>query len=196
MPVDHETYGELATLNVDDLPVSSVNGLTGAVVLDPTHVGAAAASHTHVIANVTGLQTALDAKNASVSIASNVLGTDVSMPSANTFYTGATLSLAAGTYILLAAISASRATTTATTYTARIRNATDNAVIVSSIQTMPSLNPHYLTISMMAPLTIASGPKTVNVDIAANQSNNTVRAAATVNGQGNNATYLVAIKIA
>ena len=42
--------------------VSSVNGNTGAVVLTAASVGAAPASHTHSISNVTGLQTALDAK--------------------------------------------------------------------------------------------------------------------------------------
>lgn len=44
--------------------VDSVNGYTGVVVLAHTDVGAAAASHSHVIADVTGLQTALDGKSA------------------------------------------------------------------------------------------------------------------------------------
>lgn len=44
-------------------PVSSVNGQTGAVVLNNTHVGAAATSHAHVINDVTGLQSALDGKS-------------------------------------------------------------------------------------------------------------------------------------
>lgn len=43
-------------------PVTSVNGKTGAVVLVNTDVGAAATSHTHAISDVTGLQTALNAK--------------------------------------------------------------------------------------------------------------------------------------
>lgn len=43
--------------------VSSVNGMTGAVTLTYSNVGAAAASHTHAIADVTGLQTALDGKS-------------------------------------------------------------------------------------------------------------------------------------
>ena len=42
--------------------VDSVNGQTGVVVLDNTDVGAAATNHTHTIANVTGLQSALDDK--------------------------------------------------------------------------------------------------------------------------------------
>lgn len=43
-------------------PVTSVNTKTGAVVLTNTDVGAAATSHTHAIADVTGLQTSLDSK--------------------------------------------------------------------------------------------------------------------------------------
>ena len=42
--------------------VTSVNGQTGAVVLDAADVGAAAAAHGHAIADVSGLQTALDGK--------------------------------------------------------------------------------------------------------------------------------------
>lgn len=43
-------------------PVTSVNGKTGDVVLVNTDVGAAATSHTHAIADITGLQTALNGK--------------------------------------------------------------------------------------------------------------------------------------
>lgn len=46
-------------------PVVSVNSKTGAVVLTSSDVGAAPVSHTHAIADVTGLQTALDSKASS-----------------------------------------------------------------------------------------------------------------------------------
>ncbi|WP_274853277.1 phage tail protein [Bacillus methanolicus] len=45
-----------------NVPVSSVNGKTGSVNLSHTDVGAAPATHSHAIADVTGLQTALDSK--------------------------------------------------------------------------------------------------------------------------------------
>lgn len=45
--------------------VSTVNGMVGDVVLDYSDVGAAPTSHTHTIAQVTGLQTALDGKASS-----------------------------------------------------------------------------------------------------------------------------------
>ena len=130
----------------------------------------------------------------SLTVSTNELTGTVSMPNANTFYTGATLSLAAGTWLLFGQISVSRATTTATSYTARIRNATANAVLVSSIMTMPSLNPHYVTMHMSHVVTLGA-TSTINVDVAANQTSNTIQSAAPVNGQGSNATYLKAIRI-
>ncbi len=66
------TLGEDGLLSEDQRPagsgggaVDSVNGETGVVVLDAADVGAAPTSHTHSIANVTGLQGALDGKAAS-----------------------------------------------------------------------------------------------------------------------------------
>lgn len=53
-------------------PVTSVNTKTGTVVLTNTDVGAAATSHTHVIADVTGLQTVLDSKATTASLSAYV----------------------------------------------------------------------------------------------------------------------------
>lgn len=55
-------------------PVSSVNGKTGVVVLNNTDVGAAATNHTHSIAEVPGLQTALDAKASTSALTSATTG--------------------------------------------------------------------------------------------------------------------------
>lgn len=51
-----------AYLDAHPAAVSSVNGKTGVVVIDATDVGAAPTAHTHIIGDVAGLQTALDAK--------------------------------------------------------------------------------------------------------------------------------------
>lgn len=53
-------------------PVTSVNTKTGDVVLTNTDVGAAATSHTHVIGDVTGLQTSLDSKATTASLSAYV----------------------------------------------------------------------------------------------------------------------------
>lgn len=50
-------------------PVTSVNTKTGAVVLTNLDVGAAATNHTHVISDITGLQTSLDGK---ISVGANI----------------------------------------------------------------------------------------------------------------------------
>lgn len=49
-------------------PVVSVNAKTGAVVLSAADVGAAASSHTHSIADITGLQNSLDSKASTTSL--------------------------------------------------------------------------------------------------------------------------------
>lgn len=63
--------GTLATFPVIpsvNYPVTSVNTKTGAVVLTNTDVGAAATVHSHVIADITGLQSSLDAKASTTSL--------------------------------------------------------------------------------------------------------------------------------
>jgi hypothetical protein len=62
------TAGTMADWTLLQTPldvVLSVNGNTGAVSITPASIGAAATSHTHAIADTTGLQTALDGKAAS-----------------------------------------------------------------------------------------------------------------------------------
>jgi oxalate decarboxylase/phosphoglucose isomerase-like protein (cupin superfamily) len=62
------TAGTMADWTLLQTPldvVLSVNGDTGAVNITPANIGAATTSHTHAIADTTGLQTALDGKAAS-----------------------------------------------------------------------------------------------------------------------------------
>jgi hypothetical protein len=63
---DPTTLGDWQEVLAPTAAVSSVNGYTGAVDLTYTDVDAAAASHSHAISDVTGLQAALDAKQAIV----------------------------------------------------------------------------------------------------------------------------------
>lgn len=59
---DATAYATAAQGAKADAAVQSVNGQTGAVTLAAADVGAAPTSHGHAIADVTGLQTALDGK--------------------------------------------------------------------------------------------------------------------------------------
>ena len=56
------SFASWVKLVTPDAPVQSVNGQTGTVNLNAANVGAAPASHTHTVAQVTGLQSALDGK--------------------------------------------------------------------------------------------------------------------------------------
>ena len=56
------TFGSWVKLVTPDAPVQSVNGQTGTVNLTASNVGAASATHTHAVADVNGLQAALDSK--------------------------------------------------------------------------------------------------------------------------------------
>jgi len=58
-------YNDLSNKpTIPTVSVTSVNSQTGIVVLSSTDVGAAPAVHSHVISNVTGLQSAIDGKSA------------------------------------------------------------------------------------------------------------------------------------
>ena len=68
--------------------VDSVNGLTGAVTLTPSIIGAANATHGHTISNITNLQTTLNSKVNNSGGVSNIIKVS-SMPSVvdpNTLY--------------------------------------------------------------------------------------------------------------
>ena len=56
------SFSSWVRLSTPDAPVSSVNGQTGVVNLTAGNVGAAPATHTHAVGDVTGLQSALDGK--------------------------------------------------------------------------------------------------------------------------------------
>lgn len=59
---DSKVFGSWVKLVSPDAPVQSVNGQSGTVNLDAANVGAAPTSHTHTVAQVTGLQSALNDK--------------------------------------------------------------------------------------------------------------------------------------
>lgn len=74
------TAAQAAAASISGGPVTSVNGETGIVSLTAAEVGAAAAVHSHAVADVTGLQTALDAKAATADLAAKA-----ALASAQTF---------------------------------------------------------------------------------------------------------------
>lgn len=137
---------------------TSIVGITGTKAQFDTactdgnfmYVGDVPTAHTHAIADVTGLQTALDGKQATLTNGFGITGTTtkaVALTTAEAFctaettlsaqtyadITGASISLAAGTWLILATINASSQSTTATVINAAITD-NANAIIVEGAQ--------------------------------------------------------------
>ena len=128
-----------------------------------------------------------------VSASANLVA-NVTMTNANTFYDGPVLALAAGTWMLFATLTAGRAATGATAYTARISDGTTH--YASTQFSQASLNPHVVSLTIVSPPIVLVAPATIKAQCAANVASSIIYAAATVNGAGNNASHIRALKIA
>lgn len=149
-------------------------------------------------ADITGLQTALDSKLSSLTYQNGTLTSgDITMTTANQFYTGTTVSLTAGTWLIVAHITLGRANTTLIRYTARLRNTTDSVNLATSQMTQPSQNPHYVNITLTA-IVVLAGTKTVALQAAATTGACLIKRIVADNAVANDftATQINAIKIA
>lgn len=117
---------------------------------------------------------------------------DVTMTNANTFYTGTSIILTPGTWLVIGFITLGRAATTLQRYTARISTGTVH--YASSQMTQPSQNPHYVNICMSAIITVSENT-TVHIQAAATSTSCLIKRACADNASGNNATQLNAVKI-
>jgi hypothetical protein len=116
------------------------------------------------------------------------------MTNANTFYTGVTGSLDAGTWFVVGSINYSRSSATATSYTSRLGDGTNHYAAAQTTQ--PSLNPHTLAHTLSAVIVLDS-TTVIQVQGAANQTGCTIRATPTINGTGltNLATNIRAVRL-
>lgn len=117
---------------------------------------------------------------------------DVSIAVANTWYTGASITLPAGTYLVTAQITVLRNTTTASTYAARISDGTNHYASAGDYRASVANN--VTTLTMCTVITLAS-TTTINVQATGTQTA-TIKAALASNGVGNNATQISAIQLA
>ena len=117
---------------------------------------------------------------------------DVSIAVANTWYTGAGVSLTAGTYLVTAQITVLRSTTTALTFSARISDGTNHYASAGDYRA--SVTNNVTTLQMSTIITLASTTK-INVQATGNQTA-TIKAALGTNAAGNNATQISAIQLA
>ena len=128
------------------------------------------------------------------SVSANLAAT-VALRSAHTWYNGPSVSLAAGTWLIIAKLSQVRNATTAEVIYARLTNGTTHYASAQNYH--PSASGAGTHSSMSAVVTLAS-TTTVTAQIAtsAGSTSSLLLAAMTANGAGNNASSIVAIRLA
>jgi hypothetical protein len=125
--------------------------------------------------------------------ASAFLATDVAMTNANTWYNGPSVSLAAGTWLVMASATVGRTATTAGHYNLRI---SDGLTHYASVQQYhASVANNWAALSCNAIITLAS-TTTIYAQAAGSLTNDVLKATTPNNGSGANATGIVAVKIA
>jgi hypothetical protein len=120
------------------------------------------------------------------------LGADVSMPTANTFYDGPSASLVAGIWLVMASVHVVNGATGGGQITAKIWDGT--TVWASGLQSASGTN-FPVQVDVVAIVTLVA-TTTVKVSVTCNLANATLKAAAVTNGAGNNASTLVALRVA
>lgn len=133
-----------------------------------------------------------------VTASEGVLSANVTMTTANTFYDGPTLSLAAGTYVLTASITVKSANATAQRVTAKLWDGT--TVYASSEAAAPSQGTStagYINLLLVGMITLAA-TTTVKVSATSTAASSVLLATPGDNATGatNTAANLVAMKIA
>lgn len=167
-----------AVLGKPDAGGGPVVELTGEQVR--TYAGAAPTDHSHAAIPMTSASASLSA--------------DVQMPTSNAYVNGPSVSLGAGTWLVFCTLTVVRAATTLANYTGRISDGTNH--YASTQSTQPSQNPHAVCLAMSAVITLVS-TTTIRGQAATSAGSTTtaIKAATSINGSGNNASHINAVKI-
>lgn len=138
--------------------------------------------------------------SATITVLEGLATADVTIATANTFYSpaGATIDLTTGSWLIWAQGVVGRTATTATTYTARIRDTTNSITLAECQNYMPSVNPHYTSVFLVGMKVVPSGTTTVRFEATANQATSSViKRVPTINNSGTNVTTKIyALKFA
>lgn len=125
---------------------------------------------------------------------SAALGADVQMPTTGTWYSGPSVTLGAGTWLVKATISCTRTTTTATAFVGRIWNG--SASVASAEASHPSQANAHVCLAPHAVVTIAASTTyTAQATTTAGATTCLIKAATHDRGGGNHATRITAIRI-
>ncbi len=122
------------------------------------------------------------------------LAADVQLASSNTWYNGPSLSLEAGTWLLIGHITQIRTATTAESIYGRITDGTTHHASQQAYH--PSASGSGAALSMSA-IVVLTGTTTIKLQAAtsAGATSSLMKAATAANGSGNNATQITALKI-
>lgn len=130
---------------------------------------------------------------AALTTASALLGADVSMPTATTWYDAVSLTLAAGTWLLLAGLTGTNGGVISD-ITARLYDSTNSANLAHG--TGPVRTGTACVSVALAALVSPTGSTTYKLQGASDANTSTIKASSTQNGAGNTATYLLAVRLA
>lgn len=137
-------------------------------------------------------QAALDGKLALQTPLSNWLGIDVNMALANTWYTGATIVMPVGVWLVLGQICMSRNDAGVLAYWYRLYDGT--AEISSASTTASNVSAKQISGTLFAIVVVASGTKTITIDGQTAQTTITIKATTPTIGLAN-ATGIIAMKV-
>ena len=118
---------------------------------------------------------------------------DVAMTNANTWYDGPSLSLTAGTWLLFASANVGRTATTAGNYDLRISTGTTHYASVQ--QYHASVANNWAALSCIG-VAVLAATTTIKIQVAGTIAGDVLKAATPNNASGNNATGLIALRIA
>jgi hypothetical protein len=157
--------------------------------------------HTHNASDITsGLAAVATSGNYSslngypnINRVSNFAATDVALANANTYYNCATVSLTAGTWLLMGTSTLGRTTTTAGNYNLRISDGLNHHA--STQHYHASVANNFASLSCNAIVTVAT-TTTIHLQAAGTLTNDVAKATTPNNASGANATGLIGIRIA
>ena len=188
-----------ATLN-EKAPANHTHSIADVTNLTSSLAGKADSTHTHTTSDITGLAAVATSGNYSslsgypnISRVSNFAATDVALASANTYYNCATVSLTAGTWLLMGTSTLGRTATTAGHYNLRISDGLNHHA--STQQYHASVANNFASLSCNAIVTVAS-TTTVHLQAAGSIAGDVAKATTPNNASGANATGLIGIRIA
>lgn len=156
-------------------------------------------SHTHTVSDITGLA-AVATSGAysslsgypSISYVSNFAAADVALTNATTYYNCASVTLTAGTWLLMGVATMGRTATTAGHYNLRISDSLNH--YASTQQYHASIANNFASLSCNAIVTVAS-TTILYLQAAGSIANDVAKATTPNNASGANATGLIGIRL-